>query len=277
MASPYTMYFAGMGTVVAALAIGFSTAVMMTSPLPEQKEQPTGFEKRAAKPEKACGTCGAPPVAERRLDAPVSPLITAIQTPMTSTTASAPPASTPQPPAINQSTTQSARAGTAPGMLQPPVRPAAPVEAAAPPAQPPSREADARRTRDRTGDHRLPRMEEERKAGRHRAEETAQADRAGATGAARSRKRWSRRGAPRAMRHPSRARRRRLGFSICCWAPATSRAITAPLRRCRFRASWHCRATRSRRRSRQRPRAAGSSDRAGSRQTASAARAASRR
>jgi hypothetical protein len=131
MASPYTMFFAGMGTVVAALAIGFSTAVMLTSPLPEQKEQPTGFEKRAAKPEKPAEPA-APPVAERRLDAPVSPLITAIQTPMTSTTGSAPPASTPQPPAINQPTTQSV--AQEPGMQQPPVRPAAPVQAAAPPS-----------------------------------------------------------------------------------------------------------------------------------------------
>jgi hypothetical protein len=131
MASPYTMFFAGMGTVVAALAIGFSTAVMLTSPLPEQKEQPTGFEKRAGKPEKPAEPA-APPVAERRLDAPVSPLITAIQTPMTSTTGSAPPASTPQPPAINQPTTQSV--AQEPGMQQPPVRPAAPVQAAAPPS-----------------------------------------------------------------------------------------------------------------------------------------------
>jgi hypothetical protein len=135
MASPYTAYFAGMGTVVAALAIGFSTAVMLTSPLDSQKEQPTGFEKRAAKPEKPAEPA-APPVAERRLDAPVSPLITAIQTPSIPTTAP----STPQPPATNQSPQPAAQE---PGMLQAPVRPAAPVEAAAPQAQPvaPSREA----------------------------------------------------------------------------------------------------------------------------------------
>lgn len=134
MASPYIMYFAGMGTVVAALAVGFSTAVMMTSPLPEQKEQLTGFEKRAARPEKPAEPV-APPVAERRLDAPVSPLITAIQTPTIATTASAPPASTPQPAAINQAATPSA-AQEPPGVLQPPVRPVAPApaQAAAPPA-----------------------------------------------------------------------------------------------------------------------------------------------
>jgi hypothetical protein len=130
MASPYTMYFAGMGTVVAALAVGFSTAVMMTSPLPEQKEQPTGFEKRAAKPEKPAEPA-APPVAERRLDAPVSPLITAIQTPAIATTASAPPASAPQPPPMNQSPQSAAQE---PGMLQPPVRPAAPPQTAAAPS-----------------------------------------------------------------------------------------------------------------------------------------------
>jgi hypothetical protein len=140
MASPYTAYFAGMGTVVAALAIGFSTAVMMTSPLPSQKEQPTGLQKPAeAKPEKpteparsAETPAAAPSVAAS--DLPTSPLITATQTP---------PSQTPAPWPVEQSTTGQAsgdaKLAPDPGMIQTPVRPAGPVQASAPaPVQQPA-------------------------------------------------------------------------------------------------------------------------------------------
>jgi hypothetical protein len=133
MASPYTAYFAGMGTVVAALAIGFSTAVMMTSPLPSQKEQPTGLQKPAeAKPEKPAepvrateASAAAPALAVS--DLPMSPLITATQTP---------PSQTPAPWPVEQSTTGpangDAKLAPDPGMIQTPVRPAGPVQVTAP-------------------------------------------------------------------------------------------------------------------------------------------------
>jgi hypothetical protein len=138
MASPYTAYFAGMGTVVAALAIGFSTAVMMTSPLPSQKEQPSGLQKPAeAKPEKLAeparateASAAAPAGAASGL--PMSPLITATQTP---------PSQTPAPWPVEQSTTTGQVSGDAklapdPGMIQTPVRPAGPVQVTAPAPSP---------------------------------------------------------------------------------------------------------------------------------------------
>lgn len=139
MASPFTMYFAGMGTVVAALAVGFSTAVMMTSPLPSEKEQPSAFEKRnEAKTEKPAEPARAPEPArsaESAPELPVSPLITAIQTP-TFSTVTAPAAPEPPSPPVTTGVSEPKLAPD-PGMRQVPVRPGPPVEAAAPaPAQP---------------------------------------------------------------------------------------------------------------------------------------------
>ena len=46
MASPAVVYFAGIGTVVTALALGFGSALMLVSTQPVQKEQPAAFAKR---------------------------------------------------------------------------------------------------------------------------------------------------------------------------------------------------------------------------------------
>jgi hypothetical protein len=46
MASPVVVYFAGIGTVVAALGIGFGSAIMLTSTTPVQKVPPAAFAKR---------------------------------------------------------------------------------------------------------------------------------------------------------------------------------------------------------------------------------------
>ena len=46
MASPVVVYFAGIGTVVAALSIGFGSAIMLTSTTPVQKVPPAAFAKR---------------------------------------------------------------------------------------------------------------------------------------------------------------------------------------------------------------------------------------
>jgi hypothetical protein len=46
MASPAVVYFAGIGTVVTALGIGFGSALMLVSTQPVQKEQPAAFAKR---------------------------------------------------------------------------------------------------------------------------------------------------------------------------------------------------------------------------------------
>jgi hypothetical protein len=137
MASPYTAYFAGMGTVVAALAIGFSTAVMMTSPLPSQKEQPTGLQKpaeaRTEKPAEPVRTTEAPAAAPAvaASDLPMSPLITAAQTPPSQT-----PALWPVEPSTTGQASGDAKLAPEPGMIQTPVRPAGPVQASAPASTP---------------------------------------------------------------------------------------------------------------------------------------------
>jgi hypothetical protein len=46
MASPVVVYFAGIGTVVAALGVGFGSAIMLTSTTPVQKVPPAAFAKR---------------------------------------------------------------------------------------------------------------------------------------------------------------------------------------------------------------------------------------
>jgi hypothetical protein len=46
MASPVIVYFAGIGTVVAALSIGFGSALMLTATKPVQKEPAAAYAKR---------------------------------------------------------------------------------------------------------------------------------------------------------------------------------------------------------------------------------------
>src|SRR5215204_3945956 len=46
MATPAALYFAGIGTVVGALTLGFSGALMLISVQPVHKEAPAGFAKR---------------------------------------------------------------------------------------------------------------------------------------------------------------------------------------------------------------------------------------
>ena len=120
MASPTTAFLAGMGTLAAVLALGLSTVVMLAPASQMQKGQNAPSQKWVEAPRFA-------PVAER--PAAISPLITAMQTPTISTTFSAPLAPAPWPRAIPPTATS--RLAPDPGMLQQPVRPAAPFEAAA--------------------------------------------------------------------------------------------------------------------------------------------------
>src|SRR5215213_4782772 len=46
MATPATLYFAGIGTVVGAISLGFAGAMVLTSTQPVQKAPPAGFAKR---------------------------------------------------------------------------------------------------------------------------------------------------------------------------------------------------------------------------------------
>lgn len=130
MASPFTAYFAGIGTVVVALAVGFGGALVLTAPSPSQKEQKSAYERRveairekpvAANPEPANAANAATSV-------PVSPVITSAMAPTVSTTFSPPLPSAPWPGSPSQET----RLAPDPGILQPVVRPAPPVEAVAP-------------------------------------------------------------------------------------------------------------------------------------------------
>jgi hypothetical protein len=212
MASPYTAYFAGMGTVVAALAIGFSTAVMMTSPLPSQKEQPTGLQKPAEakteKPAEPVRTTEAPAAAPAVVasDLPMSPLITAAQTPPSQT-----PAAWPVEPSTTGQASGDAKLAPDPGMIQTPVRPAGPVQASAPasmpaPVQPAAESekvippsASGRRKRDGTASRR--RSSASRSSRRGRRNKTTTSPTLSSSSAA-----------PRAVTRPSRAAR--LGFSI---------------------------------------------------------------
>ena len=156
MASPFTAYFAGIGTVVAALAVGFGGALMLTAPSPSQKEQQSAYEKRveaarAESKQKTVEPVNAPPSVNVQSNAdvsvPVSPNITAATAPNVSTAFSSLNAPAPWPPAAVQSTTQEPpKLAPDPGALQTPIRPAPPAEAAAPTAPQPvmkSRKAQA--------------------------------------------------------------------------------------------------------------------------------------
>src|SRR5437868_1932618 len=101
MASPFTVYFAGIGTVVAALAVGFGGALMLTSPSPSQKEQRSAYEKRVdarfdSKPEKPTEPANAEPSAA--VSVPVSPNVAAALAPNVSTAFSPPAPPAPWPP-----------------------------------------------------------------------------------------------------------------------------------------------------------------------------------
>ena len=146
MASPFTAYFAGIGTVAVALAVGFGGALMLTAPSPSQKEQKSAYEKRVeaaraeSKSEKLAEPAKVQPNASVHLNTdasvPVSPNITAVTAPNLSTAFSPPAVPAPWPPAAVQSTMQEQpKLAPDPGVLQTPVKPVAPAEAAAP-AQP---------------------------------------------------------------------------------------------------------------------------------------------
>lgn len=140
MVSPFTAYFAGIGTVVAALVLGFAGGYILTSPSPSQKEQASAFQKKIeVKPEKPAEPAGT------NVAAAVSPNVTAAFAPNVSTAFSPPVAPAAWPSATIQSTAQDPpKLAPDPGALQPPVRPAAPVEAAVPvPAQPVAKSRDS--------------------------------------------------------------------------------------------------------------------------------------
>lgn len=125
--SPFTAFCAGMGTVVAALALGFSTAVMLTTGSSvSQKEPLPALQKRAETgPVELRFVVADPPKA-------TSQLITAAQTPMISTAFAVPPPL--WPPSARSTTGQSSREpalASDPGMRQIPARPAPPADAAA--------------------------------------------------------------------------------------------------------------------------------------------------
>lgn len=136
MASPYAAYFAGIGTVVAALAVGFGGGLFLTSPSPSQKEQRSAYEKRVearfeSKREKPAEPANPE---SANTNTPVSPIMAAALAPDISTTFSPPAAPAPWPPAASEDTAQETpKLAPDPGALQPPLRPAAPLEAAAPP------------------------------------------------------------------------------------------------------------------------------------------------
>jgi hypothetical protein len=147
MASPFAAYFAGIGTVVAALAVGFGGGLFLTSPSPSQKEQRSAYEKRVdarfdSKPEKLTEPVNREP-SNPNPSIPASPIITSALAPNVSTSFGSPVAPAPWPPAVQSTAQDTPKLAPDPGALQPPVRPVAPVEAAtpAPPAAaaPPAR------------------------------------------------------------------------------------------------------------------------------------------
>jgi hypothetical protein len=123
MASPLTAYLAGMGTLAAVLALGMSTVVMLAPASQMQKGQPATLGR------------GTDRVAESALvvepPAAISPLITAMQTPAISTVFSPQSVPAPWPRTVRPSAAhEPPKLAPDPGMLQQPVRPAAPFEAA---------------------------------------------------------------------------------------------------------------------------------------------------
>ena len=68
MATPAALYFAGIGTVVGAISLGFAGAMVLTSTQPVQKAPPSGFAKReqpievqVVAPAQTVGTTGQAP------------------------------------------------------------------------------------------------------------------------------------------------------------------------------------------------------------------------
>jgi hypothetical protein len=124
MASPVTAFLAGMGTLAAVLALGMSTVVMLTPASQMQKGQPATLAKGTEK--------AAEPALVMEPPAAISPLITAMQTPAISTAFSPQSVPAPWPRTVRPSAAhEPPELAPDPGMLQPPVRPAPPFEAAA--------------------------------------------------------------------------------------------------------------------------------------------------
>ena len=81
MATPAALYFAGIGTVVGALALGFSGALVLISTQPVHKEPPAAFAKRdqpvevqVAAPARTPETTGQAPARTASFDiAPATP------------------------------------------------------------------------------------------------------------------------------------------------------------------------------------------------------------
>jgi hypothetical protein len=142
MASPFTAYFAGIGTVAVALAVGFGGALMLTAPSPSQKEQKSAYEKRVEAAREKPAVAAHPEPANPDILVPVSPLIAAAKAPNVTTTFSSPIAPAPWPSTAVETAQESSKQeppklAPDPGVLQTPVRPTPPVEAVAPaPAQP---------------------------------------------------------------------------------------------------------------------------------------------
>ncbi len=127
MASPFTAFIAGMGTVVAALGLGFST-VLMFMPSVSQKEPPPQRRAEPA-PVELRFVVADPPAA-------TSQLITAAQTPVLSSAFAAPPPL--WAPAARSTTGQASREpelARDPGVRQIPARPVPPMEAVTASAQ----------------------------------------------------------------------------------------------------------------------------------------------
>lgn len=123
MASPTTAFLAGMGTLAAVLALGMSTVVMLVPASQMQKGQPAPPQKWVEEPRFV-------PVAELRTA--ISPLMTAMQTPAISTAFSPQSVPAPWPRTVRPSAAdEPSKLAPDPGILQPPVRPAPPFEAAA--------------------------------------------------------------------------------------------------------------------------------------------------
>jgi hypothetical protein len=143
MASPAVVYFAGIGTVVTALGIGFGSALMLVSTQPVQKEQPAAFAKREVIAVEQAPVVAAAPAAQRPEPADplagLGPPVTALPIPKADDVSKAlmqspPPAVAAPAPAPVQTTAT----GPAPARTSPPGE-TAPVQAqkpAPPPAAP---------------------------------------------------------------------------------------------------------------------------------------------
>src|SRR5690349_14919520 len=99
MASPFTAYLAGVGTVIVALAVGFGGALVLVSSSTPEREQKSAYERRIeAARDKPVVVTAAPRDSEQAADpVPMSPIMTAATSPTVSTNFSAPAAPAPWP------------------------------------------------------------------------------------------------------------------------------------------------------------------------------------